>query len=171
MFSIDIALRWFKKKQTRAHKLYLIKWWFRLWWDREAVRFYEIPPAVSSRTGDWSSESGDDNTVPWWPWKEPIKCPCPIQLAASHCSPPPLLHFHPSIPQEEREFPLRLASFGRGSWNREPFIGHSLPLKATSEFWLPGGRAQLTVLEWVRDSRKSMNHTHIYTHTRLLHAI
>ncbi len=96
--------------------------------------------------------TGDDITVPWWPWKEPIMCPCPIQLAASHCSPLPLLHFHPSIPQEERELPLRLASFGPGSWNREPFIGHSLPLKAISEFRLPGGRAQLTGLEWVRDS-------------------
>ncbi len=127
MFSIDIALRWYKKKniqvQThRTHRLNLIKWWFRLWWDREAVRFHEIPPAASSRTGGL----GDDITVPWWPWKEPIMCPCPIQLAAislqAHCR---FFHFHPSIPQEERELPLRLASFGPGSWNREPFIGHS----------------------------------------------
>ncbi len=152
MFSIDIALRWYEKKKTykykhtRTHRLNLIKWWFRLWWDREAVRFHEIPPAASRRTGDWR-----------WYYCAMVTLKranhvCPIQLAASHCSPLPLLHFHPSIPQEERELPLRLASFGPGSWNREPFIGHSLPLKAISEFRLPGGRAQLTGLEWVRDS-------------------
>lgn len=43
----------YKYKHVRTHRLNLIKWWFRLWWDREAVRFHEIPPAASSRTGDW----------------------------------------------------------------------------------------------------------------------
>lgn len=55
-----------------------------------------------------------------WPWKQPIRCTFPIRLAGSRSSLPPL-HFLPSIPQDDGELPLRLASFGPGRWNREPF--------------------------------------------------